>query len=146
MNKTLKSNLFKYFSAAAALIIALPVTARAIPLKEKYKAAAPTYETTESDVLDTPRYASLVAEYEKNGYKNAVTEVAVDSVVPVLNDGKKSVALWQRFCFRKTDGECRFVVRGALYLNGAAHSNNQFLGYGKAKAVSRGCSGRIALI
>ena len=93
MNKTLKSNLFKYFSAAAALIIALPVTARAIPLKEKYKAAAPTYETTESDVLDTPRYASLVAEYEKNGYKNAVTEVAVDSVVPVLNDGKKSVAV-----------------------------------------------------
>ena len=29
-------------------------------------------------------------------------------------DGKKSVALWQRFCFRKTDGECRFVVRRTL--------------------------------
>lgn len=59
---------------------------------------------------------------------------------------QKSVALWQHFCFRKTDGECRFVVRKTLYLNGAAHSNDQFLGYGKAKTISGGCSGRIALI
>lgn len=49
-------------------------------------------------------------------------------------------------CFWKTDGECCFVVRKTLYLNGAAHSNDQFLGYGKAKAVSGSCSGRIALI
>ena len=78
--------------------------------------------------------------------KTAVRGVEGKTPVREMPDGKKSVALWQRFCFWKTDGECCFVVRKTLYLNGAAHSNDQFLGYGKAKAVSGSCSGRIALI
>lgn len=72
----------------------------------------------------------------------------VTHILDLFADGARQYvqSVWQRFCFRKTDGECCFVVRKTLYLNGAAHSNDQFLGYGKAKAVSGGCSGRIALI